>query len=840
MINRIVIVFCSLLIFSAEAQVYQRNSGEIYEGILKLNTLGSVLYIAAHPDDENTRVITFLSKERKLSTAYLSVTRGDGGQNLIGPEIGNLLGLIRTQELLAARRIDGGEQFFTRAIDFGYSKTADETLKIWGKDDVLADMIWIIRKFQPDVIITRFPPDERAGHGHHQASAILAEEAFELAARADVYPEQLQYVQTWQVKRLFTNTGRWWNTSINEDTPGIVSLDVGTYSTILGESYTEIASRSRSQHSSQGFGSALSRGYAPEFFEFVKGDKAEKDILDGVITNWQRINGGKQVQQLVDKAIASYNFKDPSKSLPILLAIRDEINKLSDSVWKTRKLKETEMLMADCIGLYAEASAGHYFTAHGDELRINFSFINRSDAAVKLLGIKGYGKDTTLHTTLKANAPLNFRSYVQIKSDAGLSGPYWLAQSNSIGLFKVDDQQLIGKPENDPIIHYTASFDIEGKNFELNLPLVYKWTDPAKGELYRPFEILPPAVLNLKDQAYIFADDNPREVEVLVRSNRKEAIELEVKLDLPEGWKSMPERFVLNFSKIEEEQSISFKVYPAKAQQISSLAVKGYLNNGTGIVCDRSLITINYDHIPVQTLLPPSSAKLIKIDLKRGAENIAYIAGAGDGIPAALRNMGYQVKEFKNEEINLANLKEMDAVVLGIRALNTNPRIKFFMPSLLEFVNQGGNLIIQYNTNFELETGTFSPYHLKISRDRVSEEDAEMRILKPAHPAFNYPNKITALDFDDWVQERGLYFPGEWAKEFEALLSANDTGENPKDGALLVAKYGKGYFVYTGLSFFRQLPEGVPGAYRLFSNLVSLKDTEGTQQGASSKKPRKK
>jgi LmbE family N-acetylglucosaminyl deacetylase len=840
MTNRIVIVFCSLLIFSAKAQVNQRSSGEIYEGILKLNTLGSVLYIAAHPDDENTRVITFLSKERKLSTAYLSVTRGDGGQNLIGPEIGNLLGLIRTQELLAARRIDGGEQYFTRAIDFGYSKTSDETLKIWGKDDVLADMIWIIRKFQPDVIITRFPPDERAGHGHHQASAILAEEAFELAARADVYPEQLQYVQTWQVKRLFTNTGRWWNTSINEDTPGIVNLDVGTYNTILGESYTEIASRSRSQHSSQGFGSALSRGYAPEFFEFVKGDKAEKDILDGVITNWQRINGGKQVQQLVEQTIASYNFKDPAKSLPMLLAIREEINRLSDSVWKTRKLKETEMLIADCIGLHAEASTGHYFTAHGDELRINFSFINRSDASVKLLGIKGYGKDSTMHTTLKPNAPLNFRSYVQIKSDAGLSGPYWLAKAHAIGLFKVDDQPLVGKPENNPVIQYKASFDIEGKIFDLNLPLVYKWTDPAKGELYRPFEILPPAVLNLKNQAYIFADDNPRDVEVLVRSNRKEAIELEVKLDLPESWKSMPERFVLNFSKIEEEQSISFKVYPAKAQQISSLAVKGYLNNGTGIVCDRSLITISYDHIPVQTLLPPSSAKLVKIDLKRGAENIGYIAGAGDGIPAALRNMGYQVKEFKNEEINLSNLKEMDAVVLGIRALNTNPRIKFIMPSLLEFVNQGGNLIIQYNTNFELETGTFSPYHLKISRDRVSEEDAEMRILKPAHPAFNYPNKITAADFDDWVQERGLYFPGEWAKEFDALLSANDTGENPKNGALLVAKYGKGYFVYTGLSFFRQLPEGVPGAYRLFSNLVSLKDTEGTQQGASSKKPKKK
>ena len=347
-------------------------------------------------------------------------------------------------------------------------------------------------------------------------------------------------------------------------------------------------------------------------------------------------------------------------------------------------------------------------------------------------------------------------------------------------------------------------------------------------------------MLNLKDQAYIFADDNPRDVEVLVRSNRREAIELEVKLDLPSGWKSMPERFVLNFSKIEEEQRITFKVYPASAQQISTLSVKGFLKNGSSIVCDRSIITINYDHIPVQTLLPPSTAKLVKIDLKRGVENIGYVSGAGDGIPAALRNMGYKVKEFANDEINLANLKDMDAIVLGIRAFNTNPRIKYFMPTLLEFVNQGGNLIIQYNTNIDMETGIFSPYPIKISRDRVSEEDAELRILKPNHPVFNYPNKISTIDFDNWVQERGLYFPGEWADEFEALLSANDTGESPKNGALLIAKYGKGHFIYTGLSFFRQLPEGVPGAYRLFSNLVSLKDNEAMQKETSSKKQKKK
>lgn len=829
-----------LLFYSVAAQPVQRSSGEIYEAIQKLGTLGSVLYVAAHPDDENTRVITFLSKERKLSTAYLSLTRGDGGQNLIGPEIGNLLGLIRTQELLAARRIDGGEQFFSRAIDFGYSKTADETLKVWGRDQVLADVVWVIRKFQPDVIITRFPPDERAGHGHHQASAILAEEAFELAARADVFPEQLKFVKPWQVKRIFTNTGRWWNTSIDENTPGVATLDVGTYNNLLGESYTEIASRSRSQHSSQGFGSALRRGYAPEYFEFVKGDKADKDILEGVNTTWARVKGAEKIQALIQKALSTYNFREPAQSVQVLFEIREEIQKLENNVWKDRKLKEVNQLIQDCLGLYAEANASHYFTAHGDELRINFEFTNRSNTSVKLLSVKGYGKDSSMQTILKPNIPLTFRTNVSIKADAGLSGPYWLANKNEVGLFKVDNQLLIGNPENDPILSYKASFDIAGKKYDLDLPLTYKWTNPAKGELYRPFEILPPAVLNLNEPAYVFADDHPKDIEVLVRSNRKEPIELKVKLDLNANWRSEPEQHILQFNKMEEEQRISFKVYPSKEQLLSNISVKGYLNNGNGTVCDRSIMTINYDHIPIQTLLPLAEARLVKIDLKRDAERIAYIAGAGDGVPAALGNMGYQVKELKNEEVSLSVLKEMDAVVLGIRALNTNPRIKYFMSDLLEFVRQGGNLIIQYNTSFELETGTFSPYPLKISRDRVSEEDANVRILKPGHRALNYPNKITEKDFEGWVQERGLYFPNEWSAEFDALLSMNDTGESAKNGSLLIAPYGKGYFVYTGLSFFRQLPEGVPGAYRLFSNLVSLKQDVIQEEPSQTKKKSKK
>ena len=800
----------------------QPSAAEIKLKLKKLNFLGSVLYVAAHPDDENTRAIAFLVNDRLASTAYLSMTRGDGGQNLIGSEIRDLLGVIRTQELLAARRIDGGQQFFTRANDFGFSKNAKETFEIWNKQEILSDVVRVIRQFQPDVILNRFPPDERAGHGHHTASAILAQEAFDKANDPLVYPEQVKEFGTWQAKRLYTNTGRWWNQTINETTPGILAVNVGTYNTLLGKSYSEIAAESRTQHKSQGFGSPGRRGDAAEFFEFVKGEPSTKDFFENVNTTWSRVKGSEKVQPLVDKLINEYKLEDPSSSIPLLLQLKKEITALGNSVWKTKKLAEVDQLVQDCAGLYVEVVANHFWGVPGQMTMTNFEVINRSKANVTITGIQSASAsyDTTMTLSLKNNALVTFKSKRKLETNLSYSSPYWLKEAHSQGLFTVADQKLIGKPENDPAIIFNFSFLIDGEKIQLQAPLIYKWTDPVKGELVRPFEVVPPVFVNLNKPVYIFRNQEPQEVTVLLKS-ASDAIEGKLKLELPKGWKSVPISIPFEMDKKSEEKSFNFRVIPDKEEANTTLKAIAEID---GKVYDVSLRTIEYDHIPVQTLMPIAKSEALRIDLKKEGSVIGYIRGAGDDVPASLRNMGYEVWEMKNEEVTAANLKKVDAVVLGIRTFNTNERIRYFMPELLNYVNEGGTLVVQYNTNadFEIDRDKFAPYPITLSRDRVTEENSEVRILKPNHPALNFPNKITSKDFEGWVQERGLYFPSNWHENYDALISCNDTGEPTRNGGLLIANYGLGHYVYTGLSFFRELPEGVPGAYKLFANLVSL------------------
>jgi LmbE family N-acetylglucosaminyl deacetylase len=814
-------VLC-LIAFAGYAQ-HQPSAAEIKLKLKKLNVLGSVLYVAAHPDDENTRAIAYLANDKLATTAYLSMTRGDGGQNLIGPEIRDLLGLIRTQELLAARRIDGGEQYFTRANDFGFSKNYQETLKIWNKEEILSDVVRVIREFQPDVILTRFPPDERAGHGHHTSSAILAQEAFDICNDASVYPDQVKEFGTWKVSALYTNTGRWWNTTINENTPGIVSMNVGTYNTLLGKSYSEIAAESRTQHKSQGFGSPGRRGDALEFFEFVKGDRAQKDIMENINTSWLRVKGGEKIQPLVEKVIKDYNEEYPSASVPLLLQIRTHIAALENSVWRSRKLKETEQLIKDCLGLYADAVANFYWASPGQMVTINFELINRSGMEVSFqqLSSADLNYDSTFSLPLKSNQLITFKTNRLIRTDKPYSSPYWLKEKHTQGLFTVNDKSLIGKPENDPAIVIRAKVNVQGEELLMSIPVTYKWTDPVKGELSRPFEVVPDLFINFTQPVYLFGDNAPRSVSVLVKSATRKSRKGELTLALPAGWRSEPAMHPFEMNTQGEEQTFQFMVYPGSQE------FDGYINaiaSSQGQQFSNSLLTIQYDHIPTQTLLPPSQAKAVRVNLKKEGSSIGYIRGAGDEIPGSLRNLGYEVWEMKNEEVTATNLKRVDAVVLGVRALNTNERIRFLMPELLNYVKAGGTLIVQYNTNgdLEIDRDKFSPFPLTLSRDRVTEEDSEVKILKPEHPVLNFPNKITTKDFEGWVQERGLYFPSAWDAQYEALISMHDTGEPDRNGSLLIAKYGQGHYVYTGLSFFRELPEGVIGAYKLFANLVSL------------------
>ncbi|GHN03036.1 GlcNAc-PI de-N-acetylase [Cytophagales bacterium WSM2-2] len=803
----------------------QPGSSEIRLKIKKLNFLGSVLYVAAHPDDENTRAITYFVSDQLAATAYLAMTRGDGGQNLIGSEIRDQLGLIRTQELLSARRIDGGQQFFTRANDFGFSKNEKETFDIWNKNEILSDVVRVYRQFQPDVIITRFPPDARAGHGHHTASATLAMEAFEASGDAGSFPELARTYGTWQPKRLFINTGRWWNQTINEKSPGVVTVNMGSYNVLLGKSYSEIAAESRTQHKSQGFGSSGRRGDQPEYFELTKGDKTATTIFEGVNTTWSRIKGAEKIPTLVDQAVNEFKDENPVAIIPSLLKIRNAISSLPASVWKTRKENEVNRLIQDCLGLFVEVSADGFWAPPGEKIKASFEVINRSSAQVSLVQITApnLSYDSSMTTELKNNVLLTFRSNRKLNSNLGYSDPYWLRQPHTQGLFTVEDQSQIGSPENLPAISFDFTFLVNNERLTIRTPLINKITDPVKGEVIRPFEIVPPAFVNLDKPVYLFNDQSPREVRAVLKS-AKDNCSGKLELKLPQGWRSEPASYLFETKKKGEEQTYTFKVLPAKEEVTSAIRAVATID---GKEFDYSLETIQYDHIPTQTLLPKASSAALRLDLKRQGSVIGYIKGAGDEIPAAMRNMGYEVWEMRDDEVTPGNLKKVDAVVLGIRALNTNERIRHFMPALLDFTKEGGTMVVQYNTNSDLEIAAdkFSPFPITMSRDRVTQENSEVRILKPDHPLLNSPNKITSKDFEGWVQERGLYFPSAWSAEYDALLSMNDAGEPAKDGSLLVANYGNGHYVYTSLSFFRELPEGVVGAYKLFANLVSMTKT---------------
>ncbi|ELR73295.1 hypothetical protein C900_04147 [Fulvivirga imtechensis AK7] len=799
----------------------------------KLNFLGTALYVAAHPDDENTRLITWLSNDRLANTAYLSLTRGDGGQNLVGPEIREALGIIRTQELLAARRIDGGKQFFSRANDFGYSKSAEETQEIWDREKVLADVVWVYRNFRPDVVITRFPPDERAGHGHHTTSAIMAKEAYEVAADKSQYPEHLEFIEPWQPKRVYINTGRWWNPDINADTEGVVAIDVGGYNPLLGKSYPEIAALSRSQHKSQGFGSTGTRGEQLEFLELMAGDAVEKDIFEGIETSWKRVKGGEKIGAVLEKAIAQYNPENPAAIMPYLLTARTEILKLNDQYWKQTKETEVNQLIKDVLGLYLEVVAGDFSVTPGDQVQLMVETINRSAFPVQLQRVKYNAlADTVMQLNLTNNEVVTFKTTLQIPEDRAYSQPYWLEKPGTLGMYQVDDRGLIGQPENRPAIPVNFTLNIGGQQIDYTVPVVYKWNDPVDGEQYKPFIFTPPVFANISEPVYIFSNDEAKAVDVMLKAG-KSGISGKLSLQIPDGWKISPSEYAFDLQMKGQEKSFRFQLTPPKKQSVANIKAVVEIE---GKSYSKGFVNIEYDHIPTQLFMPEAESQIVKIDIKKRGEVVGYIQGAGDAIPRALREIGYQVREMAEDEVILENLKGLDAVILGVRALNTNERIPFYMDDLLKYVEEGGTLIVQYNTNFRLQTEDFAPYPMKLSRDRVADETAEVRILKPDHPALNIPNKITKEDFEGWVQERGLYFPGEWDEKYDALLSSNDDGETPKDGGLLVAKYGRGYYVYTGYSWFRELPAGVPGAYRLFVNLVSLgSNTESKNTTGKSK-----
>lgn len=711
------------------------SSSAIYQKIRKLGVLGSVLYVAAHPDDENTRLLGWLAGERMVRTGYLSITRGDGGQNLIGDEQGVELGLIRTQELLAAREIDGAEQFFTSAFDFGYSKSTGEALKIWKKEKVLADVVWVIRRFRPDVIVTRFPPDTRAGHGHHSASAVLANEAFALAADPNAFPEQLRHgVQPWQATRIFWNNYNFGNiTTIREDQ---LNIDLGGYNPVLGKSYGEIAAESRSQHKSQGFGVASSRGSQPEYFSLTAGTPVEKDILEGIGLDWSRV-GGAKIGAMVENIISAYRISDPAASVPALLKLRRAIKGMPAGYWKDIKLKEVDEIIRLAGGVWIDAYAGEPSVARGSEAIVNFTVNNREGLDLRLRQVRIAGWDTALAIKTEPNRNYGFRTLLRVPAAMPVSQPYWLREKMNGGSYNIGEQELVGRPDPLPAFVAEFVFDFGRESMTYMVPVRYRHTDPVKGELYQPFVVLPA---------------------------------------------------------------------PGEAGKFGTLR------------------HISYPHIPDIYYFNTDTVNIALGNVKIVGKNIGYIEGAGDKVPQALRAMGYQVTLLSEKDLAMPELSRFDAIITGVRAYNVHAYLSEKNRVLNEYVSHGGNLVVQYNTNSYAgpSTARIGPYPFEISRNRITDEQSPVEFVLPDHPVLNFPNRITQKDFDNWIQERGIYFAGNLPPVFETPLALSDPGEEMMKGSLAVADYGKGKFVYTGLVFFRQLPAGVEGAYRLLANIIAL------------------
>ena len=809
------------------AQPPKPTSAEIYHKLEKLNFLGSALYIAAHPDDENTRLISFLSNTTHARTGYLSLTRGDGGQNLIGNELRELLGVIRTQELIEARNIDGGEQFFSRANDFGYSKLPDETLKIWNKTEVLQDMVWVIRNFKPDVIVTRF--DHRtpgSTHGHHTTSAMLTQEAYELAADANYEPRQLAYSQTWKPERVFFNISWWFFGGRDKfekaDKSKYVNLSTGTYYLLLGKSNQEIAALSRSRHKSQGFGTSGERGDDMEYLEQTKGPdlKNKQNLFEGIDTSWNRVKGGKPIGDALAHILKNYDFKNPSAAVPALVKLYAQINTLENGYWKNLKQKELADIIAECSGLYLEAVAESQSVTPGSNFGIKWEAVNRSNVNMNLrsLAVLPQNSSTAINLPLHNNVGQNNTLTVKLPANLAYTTPYWLDKPGTSGMYVVTDQQKIGKADIIRELAVTFTVDVNGIQIPFERKVAYKFNDPVQGEVYQPLDIIPDVTTRILNKVQLFSNTRSQTISIKIKAGRDNC-KGSLRFELPDGWKVEPQAIPFDLKIKGSEIIANFEVVPpatpmeAVGKSIATIDGKDY---------DREQTIINYPHIDAQQVLLPSTAKFTRADLKIKGENIAYVTGAGDNIPQSLVQMGYNVSLLKTIDITPERLAEFDAVIMGIRAYNVLDGLAYKQEVLLNYVNNGGTMITLYNTTGALTVKEPGPYHLRISGQRVTDENAKVTFLDPNAKVLNYPNKITAKDFTGWVQEQGLYYPDEWAPEYTPIIASHDAGEQDQKGALLVAKYGKGYYIYTGLSFFRELPEGVSGAYRLMANLIAI------------------
>jgi LmbE family N-acetylglucosaminyl deacetylase len=798
-------VLLVLLAAPVFAQRELAGDARVYETLHSLANTGSVLMIAAHPDDENTALLAYFARGLCARTAYLSLTRGEGGQNLLGSEQGDALGVIRTQELLAARRIDGAEQFFTRAIDFGFSKTAEESMQKWGRERTLSDIVRVIRRFRPDVIVLRFSGTPADGHGHHQVSAILGKEGFFAAADPKQFPE---CGPAWQAKRLMWNMFGFTREQQDENAraTGKIAIDVGAWNPVLGYSYLEIAGMSRSQHRSQGMGSPERRGSSMEALKVIAGERVEKTLFDGVDTTWGRFPGGKPVGEALEKAIQAFEPGHPEKLVPFLAEAKRAMPGGDDPLLK-QKQQDLDEAIALCAGLWVDATASEYAVLPGAKVAVTVTSVNRGPLEVRRDG-----------KALARNEVSSERKDVPIAASTPYSQPYWLQLPRHGDSYEVGDPNLIGTADSRPLLVEWVGFDVAGTHIELERPVVYRWVDRLLGERWRPLAVVPPVEVRLPEPSILFPTAEPKRVAVEIKAVESEKGEAHLN-------GAAADSFALQKG---EETTANFEVPAPTAQGATEDTAEVRVDDKTVTVATQ---LIDYPHIPPQYLFPPATVKLVRVDVGNLAKNIGYVMGAGDEVPDALRQMGSTVTLLTADDLSCGDLSRFDAIVTGVRAYNTRTDLVANQQRLVDYVHDGGTLVVQYNTMNPYSgegTGVLEhagPWPFRIGRERVTVEEAPVAFPNPANPLLHKPNEISERDFDGWIQERGLYFATQWDAHYTPLFETHDPGEKPLLGATLAARYGKGAFVFTAFSWFRELPAGVPGAFRIFANLLSAGKT---------------
>ena len=805
------ISICIIAIVSVTAQpIRPQPSARIFGELKRLGSLTRVLYVAAHPDDENTRLLSWLATGQHIRTAYLSVTRGDGGQNIIGSEQGASLGLIRTYELMAARKLDGAEQFFARAVDFGFSKNPQETFTQWDSIILIADVVRTIRQFRPDVVICRFPKDSMAGHGQHSASAIVAEHAIAYCngtlaiSSADEarLTDLLQGTTPWKPTRLLFNAFRFGNRSTVRE--GMFKLEVGQYDPLIGMGYGELAGISRSIHRSQGAGTPSTPGVQPEFFATLWGTEPKTSLFDGIDTTWTRV-GRADIGTAVSVVTDSFDMLHPERSINALLRIRSMIRSVDDVSWRQQKTQEIESILTSCLGLSAEVTTPTAIAVAGDSLRTTLRMTARAGRTLNLISARWPDGAERGSIVLAQDSLVTIDVPTRIPNNIPITQPYWLAADATGTMFTFANDTPLDKrilPTQAPVYNVDVLIGVSSDTLALRLPVSFKKLDPLRGDVIEGLRIVPPVSV----EPTRLVETNNGSTQIRIRA-----------------YKHITNATLGSLRDISISANTDTLIsVPISMKDGSQLKIGLHVN---GVVYDRQVKNITYDHLPTVQYTVPSQlhvvdSKSVRITAKR----IAYIAGAGEYAPEFLRGFGVTVDEIDDATIlRTDELLTYDAVLVGIRAINTRKSMLYLMPALLSYVERGGTLVMQYNTLQDMSTKQLGPYPLPLSSKRVTEEDAVVTILKPDHPLLTTPNKITAKDFEGWIQERGLYFPDAADMRYEALLSMHDANEAPLTGALLYARYGKGHYISCSLSLFRELPAGVPGAMRLFANLVSMK-----------------